>query len=99
MQTKCVVKRLPLTKALLNLGALVRRVHNNKEQFILERNGNPVAALIDMDEYEDYLYAQDPGLTRQIRQGYREYQEGKLREELDAFLSKLKSKSKYRTSS
>ena len=76
MQTKRTVNRLPLTKARVNLGALVRRVHNNKEQFILERNGIPVAALLDLDEYGDYLDAQDPGLTRQIKEGYREYREG-----------------------
>jgi len=37
MQTKTMVNRLPLTKARVNLGALIRRVHNNKEHFILER--------------------------------------------------------------
>ena len=55
-----MVNRLPLTKARVNLGALIRRAHNNKEHFILEKDGIPVAALLDVDEYEDYLDLQDP---------------------------------------
>ena len=60
MHTKTMVNRLPLTKARVNLGALIKRVHNNKEHFILEKDGIPVAALLDVDEYEDYLDSQDP---------------------------------------
>ena len=97
MQTKTMVNRLPLTKARVNLGALIRRVHNNKEHFILEKDGIPVAALLDVDEYEDYLDSQDPELKQQIKEGHEEYRQGKLTEDLDTFLAKLKSKPKKRT--
>jgi len=96
MQEKIVVSRLPLTKARVNLGALVRRVHNNKEQFILEKGGIPVAALMDVDEYEDYLDTKDPALGRQIREGHAEYRSGKLTEDLDAFLTRIKVKPRKR---
>ena len=96
MQTKTVVSRLPLTKARVNLGALIKRVHNNKEHFILEKDGIPVAALLDVDEYEDYLDARDPELKKQIREGHEEYRQGKLTEDLDTFLAKLKAKPKNR---
>jgi len=94
MQTKTIVNRLPLTKARINLGALIKRVHNNKEHFILEKDGIPVAALMDVDEYEDYLDARDPDLKLQIREGQEEYRKGKIGEDLDIFLAKLKAKPK-----
>ena len=97
MQTKTMVSRLPLTKARVNLGSLIRRVHNNKEHFILEKDGIPVAALLDVDEYEDYLDLQDPELKQQIKEGYDEYRRGKLTEDLDSFLARLKAKPKTRT--
>jgi PHD/YefM family antitoxin component YafN of YafNO toxin-antitoxin module len=96
MQTKTAINRLPLTKARVNLGTLIRRVHNNKEHFILEKDGIPVAALLDVDAYEDYLDAQDPDLKQQIREGYDEYRRGRLTEDLDTFLSRLSKKPKRR---
>ena len=54
-RTKPTVHRIPITKARVNLGQVVRRVHNNKECFILEKDGIPVAGIIDVDELEDYL--------------------------------------------
>jgi prevent-host-death family protein len=98
MQTKTLVNRLPVTKARINLGALIRRVHNNKEQFILEKNGIPVAAILDVDEYEDYLDTRDPEIKRQIREGQVEYRLGKLTEDLDTFLARLKAKPRKRSS-
>src|SRR5260221_6920302 len=97
MRTKTVVNRLPLTKARVNLGALIRRVHNNKEHFILEKDGIPVAALLDVDAYEDYLDMQDPELKLQIKEGHAEYRQGKLTEDLDTFLARLKTKRKKHT--
>ena len=37
------VQHLPLTKARINLGAVVKRVHLNKECVVLEKDGIPVA--------------------------------------------------------
>jgi PHD/YefM family antitoxin component YafN of YafNO toxin-antitoxin module len=55
-----VVYRLPITKARVNLGQVVKRVHINKEYFILEKDGIPVAGIMGADELEDYLELQDP---------------------------------------
>lgn len=65
--TKPVVTTIPITKARINLGALVIRVHLNKEYFILEKDGIPIAALMDIDEFEDYLELQDPKARADIR--------------------------------
>ena len=41
-----MVHRLPVTKARVNLGQVVRRVHVNKEYFILEKDGIPVVGIL-----------------------------------------------------
>ena len=74
-----VVERLPLTKARINLGAVVKRVHLNKEYIILEKDGIPIAGMMDIDEFEDYLELQDPKVKRIIEKGRQEYLAGKSR--------------------
>jgi len=74
-----MVHRLPLTQAWVNLGAVVKRVHLNKEYFILEKGGIPVAGLMDINEFEDYLELQDPKVREHIRQSNAECLAGKSR--------------------
>ena len=73
------VSVMPITKARINLGAVVRRVHLNKEYVILEKGGIPVAGLMDADELEDYLEIHDPKVQRFIRKSHEEYLAGKGR--------------------
>jgi len=40
----------------------------NKEYFVLEKDGIPVAGILDIDELEDYLELSDPTVKRQIRE-------------------------------
>jgi PHD/YefM family antitoxin component YafN of YafNO toxin-antitoxin module len=61
-----MVHHLPITKARINLGAVVKQVHLNKEYVILEKDGIPIAALMDVDEFEDYLELQDPKVKKDI---------------------------------
>jgi PHD/YefM family antitoxin component YafN of YafNO toxin-antitoxin module len=91
-----MVRRLPLTKARVNLGAVVKQVHLNKEYVILEKDGIPVAAIMDVDEFEDYLELQDPEVKRHIENGRKEYLSGKTRpaEELLAELKAEEGQSK-----
>lgn len=74
---KPMVTRIALTKARANLGALIRRVHVGKEYFVLEKDGLPVAALMDIDEFEDYLELQDPEFQKIIAESRKEYLEGR----------------------
>lgn len=85
-----MVHRIPITKARINLGQVVRRAHLNRECFILEKDGIPVAGIIGMDELEDWLELQDPELQKQIEAGYKEYQAGKTRPARD-FLAELRA--------
>ena len=88
-----MIKIIPITKARINLGEVIKRVHLNKENFVLEKGGIPVAAILDIDKFEDWLEMKDPKMKEQIRRGYEEYKKGKT-VPLDKFLSKIHSKSK-----
>lgn len=83
-----MVHRIPLTKARVNLGQIARRAHLNNELFILEKNGIPIACIVDIDDLEDWLELQDPEMQEQIAEGYREYRQGKTKP-LDDFLAEL----------
>jgi hypothetical protein len=84
-----VVHRIPITRARINLGQVVRRAHLYKEYFVFEKDGIPVAGLMNVDEMEDYLELQDPGLKKQIRRSFREYRRGKARD-ANEFLAELR---------
>jgi hypothetical protein len=72
-----MVTTIPITKARVKLGALIERAHLNKEYFILEKDGIPIAGLMDIDEFEDYLELQDPKVRPHIRKSNKEYLAGK----------------------
>ena len=77
---KSVIHRMPITVARVNLGQVVRRAHLGREYFILEKDGIPVAGVMNIEEFEDYLDLQNPGLKKQIRKSQDEYRRGKARE-------------------
>ena len=74
-----VVHRLPLTQARVHLGAVVKRARLHKEYFVLEKDGIPVAGLMDIDAFEDHLELQDLKVRAIIAEGRREYLAGKSR--------------------
>lgn len=90
------VQHVPITQARINLGALVKRVHLNKEYFILEKDGIPVVGIMDIDEFEDYLELQDPKVREHIHKSYQEYLAGKGRPAAQ-LLAELKGGSKKAT--
>ena len=90
--TKRKVSVMPITKARVNLGAVVRRVHLNKEYIILEKGGIPVVGLMDADELEDYLEIHDPKVQRFIRKSHEEYLAGKGRP-AEELLAELRAES------
>jgi hypothetical protein len=63
----------------VNLGQVVRRVHLNKEYVILEKEGIPIAGLMDADELEDYLELRDPKVQRTIKQSALDVRAGRTR--------------------
>lgn len=59
-----MVNRIPITKARINLGAVVKRAHLKGEYFILEKDGIPIAGIMDADELEDYLELRNPKIQK-----------------------------------
>jgi len=90
-----MVHRLPITRARVNLGQMVRRVHVNKEYFILEKDGIPVAGILDAEELEDYLELRNPKVREHIRKSHEEFLAGKSRPMSD-FLAERSSNKKER---
>jgi hypothetical protein len=88
--SKTVVHRIPLTRARINLGQVVRRAHLDREYFILEKDGIPVVGIMHVEDLEDYLEMRDPGLGSHIAKSSAEHAAGKSRDALK-FLAELKS--------
>ena len=97
-KTPITVHRLAITKARINLGQVVRRVVRNKEYFILEKDGIPVAGIMGADELEDYLELRDPKVKRFIAEIHREHLAGKSRP-VSALLRELKATAAKRSKS
>ena len=74
-----MVRRLPITKARINLGAVVKRVHLDKEYVVLEKDGIPIVGVMDIDEFEDYLELKDPKARKDIQKSTEEHRAGKSR--------------------
>jgi prevent-host-death family protein len=53
------VEQIPITKARAMISRLVNRVHVDKERIVLEKSGMPVAALIDIEEFKQFLVFQE----------------------------------------
>jgi hypothetical protein len=79
----------------VNLGQLVRRVHVNREFFILEKDGIPVVGLMHVDDLEDYLEMQNRPVKGQIKSSAVEYRRGVARS-ASKFLAELKAPSRKR---
>ena len=73
------VTRVPLAQARADLGAIIERLHTGNERFIIEKNGEAVAVLMAIDEFEDYLELHDPEVNEAIAESREEYLAGKSR--------------------
>ena len=73
------VRTITLTKAQTDLGDLVTRVHHNKEYLILEKDGVPLAGIMDIDEFEDYLELNDAKSRREIKKSNEDVRAGRTR--------------------
>ena len=85
-----MVQSLTIGEARLKLEALVKRIHRKKDYVILEADGIPVAGIMDIDEFEDYLELQDPKVERHIKKSTEEFLAGKSRPARE-FLAELES--------
>ncbi len=86
-----MVNRIAMSKARVNLGDVVKRAHLNGEYFILEKDGIPIAGIMDADELEDYLESRDPKAKKQIAASREDAAAGRVRPAAD-LVSELKGK-------
>ena len=73
------VIRMPMTKARINLGALVRGVHVRGDVVVLEKDGIPMAGIVDINALEDLIEINDPKMRRKIRASMKDYRAGRTR--------------------
>lgn len=78
-KTHPAVYRLPVRKDRIDLGELIRRVHAGKQYLLLEKDGVAVAAVMDAEEFEDYLEVRDPAVRAQIKKSTAAYKKGRTR--------------------
>ncbi|MBU2109835.1 type II toxin-antitoxin system Phd/YefM family antitoxin [Patescibacteria group bacterium] len=86
-----MITTIPITKARINLGNIVKRARLKKEYFILEKDGYPIAGLMDIDEFEDYLDVRNLAVKEQIKKSYAEYKTGRAKP-VEKLLKALKKK-------
>jgi len=72
-----MITTIPITKVRTQLGSIIKRVRVNKEQIVIEKDGYPVAAIMDIDEFEDYLDMHNPKIKKEIAESMAEYKAGK----------------------
>ena len=70
-------KHLPVTQARVNLGRVLTVVNEKKIPVVLERNGEPIAAILNIDDFEDYLELHDPEACKAIAESRRDFEQGK----------------------
>ncbi|KKR46140.1 MAG: hypothetical protein UT90_C0016G0019 [Parcubacteria group bacterium GW2011_GWA1_40_21] len=80
---------MPITKARINLGSIIKKVRLNKEYYVLEKDGYPVAGIMDIDEFEDYLETKNENLNKQIKRSFKEFKAGKTGP-IDKLINELK---------
>jgi prevent-host-death family protein len=74
-----VIKHVGLSEARARLGAVIERVRVGKEYVVLEKAGKPVAALVDIEEFEDLLELRDPEVQRIIEESREDELAGRMR--------------------
>jgi len=94
-RNKQTIRAVPISKAKVSLNSLVKRVHRDKEYLVLKENGTPLAAVMDIDEFEDYLEVNDPEVRRAIERSNRDIREGRVRPARE-FLEELRREQRTR---
>jgi len=84
-----MISTIPLTKARINLGSIIKKVRLHKEYVVLEKDGYPVAGIMDIDEFEDFFDIKNPKIKEEIKKSASEYKSGKIRP-VSALLKELK---------
>ncbi len=64
-----MITSIPITKARINLGAIVQQVAGSGDSVILEKAGNPTAAIINIEMLEDIMDGVDLAYCKKTIKG------------------------------
>jgi prevent-host-death family protein len=79
-------KRINAVKARGSLGQILEEVHYRGDQYIIERSGKPMAAVVPVEQYEQWRSEREAffQLVDQIRVGNREARPEKIEQDIAA---------------
>ena len=73
-----MTKTISLDKATKELPNIVEKLQSG-DYVIVEKNGKPVAGIVDADDMDDFAELQNKTLKNQIKKGYLKFKRGKAR--------------------
>jgi len=77
-----MLEAIPITQARKNLLPSIERVANELYEFVVTKHGKPVAVVLSYAEYsrivETLKIFEDKKLTREIKEGLRQAEQGEL---------------------
>lgn len=73
-----MTKSISAMQARKEFGTYLNRVSFGKERFIIKRQGTPMAALISLDELEDFLEINNPRISSEISNTEKEVSRGEF---------------------
>jgi prevent-host-death family protein len=85
-----VISVVPATEARNHFGEMLKRVHNGKEQLVVEKDGLPIAVLLSHPEFEEYRRLKAVALLEQLNRAVNRdlvaqgYTEGQALEDMRA---------------
>lgn len=71
-----MTRTLSLEKAAETLPSIVEKLRSG-DFVVVERNGKPVAGIVDANDMEDFIDTKNKVLKLQIKKGYNEFKKGK----------------------
>ena len=90
-----MITTIPALKLRRQLGEILQKVARERQRFVVEKGGIPLAVILEFHEYEDILdrleilaEQLDPEFQKQLKEGWEEYQAGKAKP-LDRILTSL----------
>lgn len=90
-----MITTIPALKLRRQLGEILEKVARERQRFIVEKGGIPLAVILEFHEYEDILdkleilaEQLDPEFQKQLKEGWEEYKAGKAKS-LDQALASL----------
>lgn len=72
-----MIKTIQVSELRNNFKDALTHVKKTKSPLMITERGIPTSVLVSIDEYEDYLSAQDPELIASIKEAREEYKNGK----------------------